>query len=198
MFSYSPQVADRSGEIIAAGQVGAAQANAQMMGQMGENIGGALQAIGGMYGEIESQKAKGRAFKDVFKVVSPSLGMSMEQLESVAGGKLKNDRDWFKASEMLMPMMPALINSQLGQQRIGVQQNAPILNAGLQGAARVAGGEGTVPLPEEPLPVMDNSQLPPSQTSQPSPDAMSAATAWYNQSNRGMMQTGTMKPFYRN
>jgi hypothetical protein len=124
MFSYSPQVADRSGEIIAAGQVGAAQANAQMMGQMGENIGGALQAIGGMYGEIESQKAKGRAFKDVFKVVSPSLGMSMEQLESVAGGKLKNDRDWFKASEMLMPMMPALINSQLGQQRI---EQAPAL-----------------------------------------------------------------------
>jgi hypothetical protein len=198
MFSYSPTTQDNSGQILAAGQVGAAQANAQMMGQMGENIGGALQAIGGMYGEIESQKAKGRAFKDVFKVVSPSLGMSMEQLESVAGGKLKNDRDWFKASEMLMPMMPALINSQLGQQRIGVQQNAPILNAGLQGAARVAGGEGTVPLPEEPpLPAMDNSTLPPSQPSQPSPDAMSAANAWYNQSNRGMIQSGSMQPFWR-
>jgi hypothetical protein len=48
----------------------------------------------------------------------------MEQLESVAGGKLKNDRDWFKASEMLMPMMPALINSQLGQQRM---EQAPAL-----------------------------------------------------------------------
>ena len=107
----------------------AAQANAQAMGQMGQDIGGALASIGGMYGEIEGQKAKGRAFKDVFKVVSPSLGISMDQLEAVAGGKIKSDRDWFQVSEMMMPMMPSLINMQLGQDRLGVQRNQQALTA---------------------------------------------------------------------
>jgi hypothetical protein len=129
MFAYNPTVNDRSGEILGAGQMQAAQTNAQAMNQMGQDIGGALQTIGGMYGEIEGQKAKGRAFKDVFKVVSPSLGISMEQLESVAGGKIKSDRDWFQVSEMMMPMMPALINMQLGQQRIGVQRDQQNLAA---------------------------------------------------------------------
>jgi hypothetical protein len=78
------------------------------------------------------------------------------------------------------------------------RQNSPFASAGLKGATLVAGGEGTVPLPvEPPLPVMDNSTLPPSQPSQPSPDAMSAANAWYNQSKSGMIPSGAMRPFYR-
>jgi hypothetical protein len=197
MFSYSPQVADRSGEILAAGQVGAAQANAQMMGQVGQDIGGALAGIGQMYGEMEGRKAKGRAFKKTLEVLGPSFGMTTDKLKS-AFGDLKNDMDYYNASEMIMPVLPSWINSTLASGRMSDQRNRPYVDAGLQGASRVAGGEGTVPLPEEPpLPAMDNAQLPPSQPSQPSPDAMSAANAWYNQSNRGMMQSGTMRPFYR-
>jgi hypothetical protein len=48
MFSYSPQVADRSGEITAAGQVASANTQAQMYNQLGQDIGGALSAIGGI------------------------------------------------------------------------------------------------------------------------------------------------------
>jgi hypothetical protein len=55
MFAYNP-TPDRSGEIIAAGQIGAAQANSQMMGQLGENIGGALASIGNMYGKYKDKK----------------------------------------------------------------------------------------------------------------------------------------------
>jgi hypothetical protein len=161
MFAYAPRENDESGRILAGGQIGAAQSNAQMMSQLGSDIGGALASIGGMYGEIEGQKAKGRAFKDVFKVVSPSLGISMEQLEAVSGGKIKSDRDWFQVSEMMGPMMPSLINMQLGQQRLGVQQQQPFVNAGLKNAANIAGGNATYTPPagmapvEPPLPAAD-------------------------------------------
>jgi hypothetical protein len=143
MFSYSPQVADRSGEIMAAGQMQAAQTNAQMMGQLGQDIGGALAGIGEMYGEIEGNKAKGRAFRDMFKVVGPTIGMSLEQLEGVAGGKIKSDMDWNNVRETMTPFLPALINLQLGQDRLGVQRNQPFVNAGLDNARDLAGGKGT-------------------------------------------------------
>jgi len=129
MFAYNPTVNDRSGEILGAGQMQAAATNAQAMSQMGQDIGGALASIGGMYGEIEGNKAKGRAFKDVFKVVAPTVGMSLEQLEGVAGGKIKSDMDWYNVSQTMGPMMPALINMQLGQQRIGVQRDQQNLAA---------------------------------------------------------------------
>jgi hypothetical protein len=147
MIQYNPQVNDMRGEYA----MRAAQANAQMMGQMGQDIGGALASIGGMYGEIEGQKAKGRAFKDVFKVVSPSLGISMDQLEAVAGGKIKSDRDWFQVSEMMMPMMPSLINMQLGQDRLGVQRNQPFINTALDDMTNTASGNRTV-TPGSPMP----------------------------------------------
>lgn len=147
MFSYNPTVNDQSGQIIAQGAMGAAQTNAQMMSQLGENIGGALAGIGQMYGEIEGQKAKGRAFKDVFKIVSPSLGISMEQLEAVSGGKLKNDRDWFQASEMLMPMMPSLINAQMYSKGLSAKQAAPAAKLQYGAAAQVASGQGRVTAP---------------------------------------------------
>ncbi len=151
MFAYNPTVNDRSGEILGAGKMAAAATNAQAMQQMGSDIGGALMSIGDAYGEIEGNKAKGRAFKDIFKVVAPTIGMSLDQLEDVAGGKLKSDTDWYNVSQTMGPMMPALINLQLGQERVGVQKDQQQLTAtapgrqALAGAeAKVAGGEGTI------------------------------------------------------
>jgi hypothetical protein len=142
MFAYQP-TPDRSGEIMAAGQMQAAQTNAQMMGQLGQDIGGALAGIGEMYGEIEGNKAKGRAFRDMFKVVGPTIGMSLEQLEGVAGGKIKSDMDWNNVRETMLPMMPALINMQLGQDRLGVQRNQPFINTALDDMANTASGNRT-------------------------------------------------------
>jgi hypothetical protein len=143
MIQYNPQVNDMRGEYA----MRAAQANAQMMGQMGQDIGGALASIGGMYGEIEGQKAKGRAFKDVFKVVSPSLGISMEQLEAVSGGKIKSDRDWFQVSEMMGPYMPSLINAQMYNRGLSAKQAAPLAKAQYGAASQVAAGQGRVTAP---------------------------------------------------
>ncbi len=46
MFAYNPQVTDRSGEFLAAGRLGAAQSNAQMIEQLGEDIGGTIRSAG--------------------------------------------------------------------------------------------------------------------------------------------------------
>jgi hypothetical protein len=142
MFSYAPQESDQSGRIIAQGMMGAAQTNAQSMGQMGQDIGGALAGIGQMYGEIEGRKAKGRAFKDVFKVVSPSMGISMEQLEAVSGGKLKNDMDWYNVSETISPLMPSMINAQLVKGNMGVKQQGQMMNS--PGARALAGNRQAI------------------------------------------------------
>jgi hypothetical protein len=56
MFAYNPTVNDRSGEIMASGQIGAASTRSDTMTQMGKDIGGALSAIGGMYGKFKDKK----------------------------------------------------------------------------------------------------------------------------------------------
>lgn len=57
MFAYNPTVNDNSGQIYAQGQVQAAQTNAQMYNQLGQNIGGALASFGNMYGKMADKKA---------------------------------------------------------------------------------------------------------------------------------------------
>lgn len=56
MFGYQPTVNDNSGAIMAQGMMGAARTQAEMYNQLGNNIGNALAAIGGMYGEFQDKK----------------------------------------------------------------------------------------------------------------------------------------------
>jgi hypothetical protein len=56
MFAYNPTENDQSGRIIAQGMMGAAQTNANMYNQLGNNIGGALASLGGMYGQYKDKK----------------------------------------------------------------------------------------------------------------------------------------------
>ena len=122
----------------------------------------AMGSIAGSYMEAEERKAKGRAFKNTFNVMAPALNMTTEKLAQVVGTEsLKNDNDWYRASEAFMPILPSLINLQLGQDRLGVQQQAPFLDAALKnkrdlGAGNVphgGGGGGMAPV-EPPLPPM--------------------------------------------
>jgi hypothetical protein len=173
------------------GPAGAAMA----MANGGE--GGMLGNIIGSYAQKEQDKSDSKIYGNLMKIVAPSFGKDgdsmLEQWNS-----LESDRDRARFGSTLFSSLGQISNMYMANRNAGIRENAPILNAGLQGAERVAGGEGTVPLPEEPpLPTKDDSTLPPVQPRQPSPDVMSAADSWYNQSNRGMMQTGTMKPFYR-
>jgi hypothetical protein len=151
MFAYNPGVNDRSGEILGQGIVGAANTTANAQVGMVNDIGSALVGLAGAYGEMESNKAKGRAFKDTFKMIAPSAGIDMKQLEELTGGSLKNDMDWFNARETIAPILPAMINAQLGQARVGVQQQGqqltrdmPTVRADTDARAKVAGGQGRI------------------------------------------------------
>lgn len=197
MFAYNPSVNDNSGQILAAGQVGAAQANAQMVGQVGQDIGGALANLGGMYAQNKGLQAEAAGYDRIGEI----LGGSMFKDNPSVGGfladlrKQKNPQMKIAGYNALFNVAGAISNSQMANSRLGIQQNAPLLDAGLKGATLVAGGEGTVPLPVEPqLPATTGPYRP---TSQPSPDALSAAGAWYNKSNSGMIPSGSMQPFWR-
>ena len=56
MFAYNPQTQDNSGAILAQGQVGSAQTQAEMYNRLGSDIGGALASIGSMYGKYKDKK----------------------------------------------------------------------------------------------------------------------------------------------
>lgn len=115
------------------------ESDRNMQQQGAENLmGGLTSAVGsiaGAYMQSEEQKAKGRAFKNTFNVIAPSLNMTTDKLAQVVGTEsLKNDNDWYQASEAFMPILPALINLQLGQNRLGVQQNAPLAKQNIDNA----------------------------------------------------------------
>jgi hypothetical protein len=85
MFAYNPTVNDNSGAILAQGQVGAAQTNAESMNNLGQNIGSALSAIGGIYGKAAgSAKQEKDKFTGMFdflqskNLISPSAQVALE------------------------------------------------------------------------------------------------------------------------
>lgn len=100
------------------------QQNQQAQAQQNtQNMMGAIGDIAGAYMKSEEQKAKGRAFKNTFNVLAPALNMTTDKLAQVVGTEsLKNDDDWYYASEAFMPILPSLINLQLSSDRLGVTQ----------------------------------------------------------------------------
>lgn len=84
MFNYSPGVNDRSGEILATGQIGAAQTQADMMGNLGDNIGNIISQFAGAYAADKALQAKGAAYGDFMKRHGTQLGFDPEYLKDFA------------------------------------------------------------------------------------------------------------------
>ena len=197
MFGFNPGVNDMSGQILGQGVVSSAQTKADAQVKMVDDIGSALVGLAGAYGEMEGNKAKGRAFKDAFKVISPSAGIDMKQLEALTGTGLKNDMDWYNARETIAPLLPSMINAQLGSQRNmtaqagqQIQAGMPAQRARIDTQSTIAGGGGTVPLQDDPMGYAPSAP--------PGTGATQAASAWYNQSRvPTSMAGGGMKPFWK-
>jgi hypothetical protein len=155
MFSYSPQVADRSGEIMAAGQMQAAQTNAQMMGQLGQDIGGALQSIGGMYGAVSEKNAMGDSAFDAIAAIG-QMYPGMKKISTALEGM--DPRTRRLASMSILDNLGAI--SQLGIAGMNTQTrqnqqaltargqeitvNMPAARAQQNAASQVAAGQGRV------------------------------------------------------
>ena len=129
MFAYNPQVTDRSGEIMAAGQMQAAQTNAQMMGQLGQDIGGALASLGSMYAENKGMEAEAAGYDRIGEI----LGGSMFKDNPAVGGyladlrKQKNPRMKIAGYNALFNMAGPISNSMMAQRNATVRANAPIV-----------------------------------------------------------------------
>ena len=124
----------------------ASQTQALAMTNFGDNISKAIANIGLGFQERESKKAKGRAFRGFMEVLGPSIGMDTDKLASISGkDKLKGDLDWYRASEMITPILPAMVNANIRTQQMDVQRATPAANAVIKNTSNIAaqGGAGT-------------------------------------------------------
>ena len=85
MFPYAPTENDESGRILAQGQIASSATQANTMRQLGSDIGGALSAIGGIYGKAagsaKQEKDKFTGMFDFLKaknLVSPSAQVAID------------------------------------------------------------------------------------------------------------------------
>jgi hypothetical protein len=107
MFSYAPQESDQSGRIIAQGMMGAAQTNANMYNQLGNNIGGALATIGGIYGESSKEnKNQKRTFEGMYNFLSSKNMLSPELNATVQDFVQK--KDFASANAYIAPYLAEL------------------------------------------------------------------------------------------
>jgi hypothetical protein len=81
MFAYNPGTQDRSGEIMAAGQMAAAQTQAQMMSNLGDDIGGAIASLANSYATSKAADAEVKGYDEVFKMFAPQLGVKGDDIE---------------------------------------------------------------------------------------------------------------------
>ena len=153
MFAYNPTVNDQSGQIMAQGQLGAAQANAQMMQGLGENIGGALQSIGGAIGGAMQQNAAGDSAFEALRAIGemyPGMKKTFSALEGM------DPRTRRLASLSIIDNLGAIsqlgiagMNAGVRRQQMGVQMALPALRATATGAQQQAaqGGPTQMSLP---------------------------------------------------
>jgi hypothetical protein len=139
MFSYSP-TPDRSGEIMAAGTIGAAQSNAQM-GQLGQDIGGALMSIAGAYKGYSDMKSSIKSGEKMLDVLGPAIGMTTEKLKTLG----YNDMDDRSKAMFFDGIFGGGNYATAAQARnfglgFGQRQNAPYVEAGLKNQQNIAGG----------------------------------------------------------
>jgi hypothetical protein len=77
-------VSDRSGEFLAAGITGAAQANQQAQKQLGDTIGATIQSLAGSYVQGQQDKAKATAFGQFLNMHGDTLGVKPEDIAAYA------------------------------------------------------------------------------------------------------------------
>jgi hypothetical protein len=106
MFAYNP-TPDRSGEILMAGQMQAAETQANMYNQLGNNIGGALASLGGAFGEsMKENKNQKRTFEGMYNFLS-SKNMLSPELDATLQG-FAQKKDFASANAYIAPYLAEL------------------------------------------------------------------------------------------
>jgi hypothetical protein len=122
-----------------------------MMGQLGQDIGGALQSIGGMYGAVSEKNAMGDSAFDAISAIG-QMYPGMKKISSALEGM--DPRTRRLASMSILDNLGSI--SQLGiagmnNQTRTVQQQLtarmPDVRNRATAAAKVAAGQGTMTMP---------------------------------------------------
>lgn len=163
MLSYNPGVYDRSGEIISQGAQNAAMLNMEAMSDMGENMGQVLTTFAEAYKQKEQDKSDAKIYGQLLKFVAPAFGQEGDAVLAEYN-TLKSDRDKANYGRTISQLLGPASNAMMARGRLGVQQNQPFVNAGLDNAANIAAGKGTyipggggnqtIVEPEDPLPAV--------------------------------------------
>jgi hypothetical protein len=148
--SYFPVPEDRSGQIMAQGMMGAADATANMYNQLGGNIGNALANIGGVIGGAIEKKSMGDSAYEALGAIGemyPGMKNAFTAL-----GKM-DPRTRRLASMSILDNLGAI--SQLGIAGMNNQtrRDAPYVEAGLKNQQNIAGGNvphGSMGVPRPP------------------------------------------------
>ena len=138
-----------SGQIMAQGTMGAANTQAQMYNQLGDDIGGALQSIGGTIGAIQEKNAMGDSAYEALG----AIGEMYPGMKSTYGALGKMDpRTRRLASMSILDNLGAVsqlgiagLNNQTRTAGQQIQQNAPMARAAATNAATVAQRGNMVP-----------------------------------------------------
>jgi len=170
MFAYNAGgVQDRSGEILGAGSAQAAQINAQMLSQFGQDMGGMMNTFAEAYKQKEQDKSDARIYGQLLKFVAPAFGQQGDAVLQEYNS-LKRDRDKANYGRTVSQLLGPASNALMAQRSAGIRQGQPFVNAGLKNAANIAGGNATYTPPAGMAPVE-----PPLPTGGPAPVGVAPA-----------------------
>jgi hypothetical protein len=170
MFAYNAGgVQDRSGELLGAGSAQAAQINAQMLAQFGQDMGGMMNTFAEAYKQKEQDKSDARIYGQLLKFVAPAFGQQGDAVLQEYNS-LKRDRDKANYGRTVSQLLGPASNALMAQRSAGIRENAPFVGAGLKNAANIAGGNATYTPPAGMAPVE-----PPLPTGGPAPVGVAPA-----------------------
>ena len=140
MFAYSP-TPDRSGEILAAGQLQAAEASANAMAGIGRDIGGALMSIGGSFGDAIKEAREGESAYTALQ----SIGKMYPAIGKITGALDQLDpRTRHMAARQVLGNFGALSQFAIAGMNNETRQNAPYVDQLLDNQRDVGAGNQTI------------------------------------------------------
>lgn len=139
---YNPAVTDRSADYVLA----AAQTNADMMNNLGSNIGGALMSIGKQYADNKAMRAEAEGYDKIGEIIGSTMFQNNPQAQA-AIQELKKQKDPMKRSlgwKALIDFAGPYSNWSMSQARQNQSSAQPFINAAAQQAKAAAAGQAFV------------------------------------------------------
>jgi hypothetical protein len=150
MFAYNPGVADRSGEILGQGASQAAQINAQMLAQFGQDVGGMMTTFAEAYKQKEQDKSDAKIYGQLLKFIGPAFGQEGDAILAEYNA-LESDRDKANYGRTISQLLGPASNALMARRNAGIRENQQALTAAMpnlraqqNAAAQVAAGQGRV------------------------------------------------------